>query len=39
MNQVLGKLSDGGVSIVKGSNQLVISCQIPVISPFQVTEE
>ena len=26
MNQVLGELSDGGVSVVKGSNELVISC-------------
>jgi hypothetical protein len=26
MNQVLGELSDGGVSVVEGSNELVMSC-------------
>jgi hypothetical protein len=26
MNQVLGEPSDGGVSVVKGSSELVISC-------------
>jgi len=36
MSQVLGELSDGGVSVVKGSNELVISCYISMISPFQV---
>ena len=39
MQEDLGELPDYGVSVVKSSNEFVVSCYAPTVFPFQVAQE